>query len=216
MSLKKKSANVSSSFKNIFVTSNGKVKNSPIKNMNGLTLKELHRNDDELDPKLKEDLKIMIDIIEDIKKKKYSNKSMDNEEFCSYLKTNLTKRKMKKLFEVLLLKKKYSDDKTMLELCEELRIHRPDLMRPRVLNLFLAIINTVLSKTSIMILLMISCPILDYNKFTLQSGFFLYLLLRQGSYFMPKGFRLGNRIRARHSARKIIGDTRKNKNKELE
>jgi hypothetical protein len=40
------------------------------------------------------------------------------------------------------------------------------------------------------------------------SGATVYNILRQVSYFMPKGYRLGNRIRARHSARKIIGDTR--------
>ena len=39
----------------------------------------------------------------------------------------------------------------------------------------------------------------------------MYNILRQASYFMPKGLRMGNRIRARLSARKIIGDTRQNR-----
>lgn len=39
----------------------------------------------------------------------------------------------------------------------------------------------------------------------------MYNILRQASYFMPKGFRMGNRVRARNSAREIIGNTRKNR-----
>ena len=38
----------------------------------------------------------------------------------------------------------------------------------------------------------------------------VYNFIRVGTYFMPRGFRLGNRSRAVQSARRVIGDTRKN------
>ena len=40
----------------------------------------------------------------------------------------------------------------------------------------------------------------------LSGGIYMtvYNILRQASYYMPRGFRLGNRVRARHSAKKIL------------
>ena len=273
MSLKIKSSTPSRSLKRISLTQNGKVKNSPIKEMNGLSLKELVKNDEKLDSKLKTDLQQITMIMEEQRSQNYSNEKMDEEVYCLYLKKKVNRKKMKKLLEVLLLKKIYIEEKSMNELCELLRKHRPDLMRPRILNLILGIIHVIFNKTAITLFLLMTGVIgfytfgqlketipdlandifnkslenasiqllkkgqkLSPNDIAFYRGFAnsyasnfikgasivegakqafygttIYNILRQASYFMPKGFRLGNRIRARHSARKLIGDTRKNK-----
>lgn len=254
MSLKRKSSTPSRSLKRISLTQTGKVKNSPIKEMNGLSLKELVKNDKKMDPKLRDDLNMITTTMESSEIKNQSFAKMEQRHYCHYLKTKITKKTMKKLFDVLLLKHKYSEKMDMDELCTILSKHRPDLMRPRVLNFILALINTVFNKTAITICCItmgivasvystetgtgkilrenIGEPLAElllgpnanlridsYGPGTaLLSGAVVgigsatfYNLLRQVSYFMPKGFRLGNRIRARHSARKLIGDTRKNK-----
>ena len=257
--------------------------------MNGMSLDKLIKNDKKLDPDLVDVFRKLTTLAEEEKKKKYSNdKKMAEEEFCNYLKTKITRKKMKKLFEVLLLKHRYSDNKDMTELCHELRLHRPDLMRPRLLNLVLRIINVVFNKTAIIVFLIIfgltlkvcytDLKLIDliedetqrvnniYNsavnnidikidKLTdgadlsfmeehmslslkdlkqigelntekelyliltglskeaiigytsiLTGGIYMtvYNILRQASYYMPRGFRLGNRVRARHSAKKIL------------
>lgn len=245
MSLKRKSSTPSRSLKRISLTQTGKVKNSPIKEMNGLSLKELVKNDEKIDSKLKSDLQQINMIMEEQRSQKYSNEKMDKDVYCLYLKKKVNRETMKKLFEVLLLKDKYSEGKNMDELCTLLSKHRPDLMRPRVLNLILAAVNIVFNKTAITIFLLLSGIIgmfyynVDWSILEgmpqheaiknlvgplgitskrgisafvgVANGFngaTIYNILRQVSYFMPKGYRLGNRIRARHSARKIIGDTR--------
>ena len=63
---------------------------------------------------------------------------------------------MKKLFDVLLLKHKYTEKKSLTELCYDLSTHRPDLMRPRILNTLLAIINVIFNKTAIIIFLLMT------------------------------------------------------------
>lgn len=289
-----KTPSKSYSLRKMSLTKEGKVKNSPMKSMNGLSLKKLIQNDQKMDPSLREELQKINMIIEDTKSNNYSNEKMKEKEFCAYLKTNVNREKMKKLFDVLLLKHKYSEKKSLTELCYDLRIHRPDLMRPRILNTLLAIINVIFNKTAIIIFLLMTGIAFNLsfkylqnsdkfnqlkdvftNQFEIGPGKILndnieklqqqinsldpesekisflksnlenlikdrdnqfsnflktsisgahlgvgvlsgaasmtmYNILRQASYFMPKGFRMGNRIRARHSARKIIGDTRKN------
>ena len=259
MSLKRKSSTPSRSLKRISLSTDGKVKNSPIKEMNGVSLKELIKNDKKMDPKLRDDLNVITTTMESSEIKNQSFAKMEQRHYCHYLKTKITKKTMKKLFDVLLLKHKYSEKMDMDELCTILSKHRPDLMRPRVLNFILALINTVFNKTAITICCItmgivaavsykdsgtgkflrgnIGEPLAKWsvefgNMITKEQNVFesykpvsallsgavvgigsatFYNLLRQVSFFMPKGYRLGNRIRARHSARKIIGDTRRNK-----
>lgn len=294
-----KTPSKSHSLRRMSLTKDGKVKNSPMKSMNGLSLKKLIENDQKMDPSLREELQKINMIIEDTKSDNYSNEKMKEEVFCLYLKTKIDREKMKKFFlSLYLLKHKYSDKKNLTELCYELRIHRPDLMRPRVLNTLLAIINVIFNKTAIIIFLVMTGIMFTSWRYTLKqdlsieqlkkeftiyfyeygpgqdfknriqilrekikscletesaektqmkdklrelimerdnqlssylknsinftqiyypidAGFkagaasmTIYNILRQASYFMPKGFRMGNRVRARHSARKIIGDTR--------
>ena len=248
MSLKRKSSTPSRSLKRISLTQTGKVKNSPIKEMNGLSLKELIKNDKKMDPKLRDDLNMITTTMESSEIKKQSFAKMKQQHYCHYLKTKVNRKTMKKLFEVLLLKHKYSEEKDMDKLCTILSKHRPDLMRPRVLNLILAVINIVFNKTAITIFLLVSgiFGMFYYNALTNGDfqfnplhqqlvelltplgitsakdistlvgvtnafcGATIYNILRQVSYFMPRGLRLGNRIRARHSARHLIGDTRRN------
>lgn len=282
-----KTPSKSYSLRRMSLTKEGKVKNSPMKNMNGLSLKKLIENDQKIDPSLREELQKINMIIEETKSKNYSNEKMKEEEFCNYLKTRVSREKMKKLFDVLLLKNKYSEKKDLTELCHDLRIHRPDLMRPRILNTLLAFINVFVNKTAIIIFLVMTGvgfkysfkyfqdykhlnKLKDYCRQEYHHGWgweinneikslqkqiksldlesekinylkdkinglikekadgtllltksviglvsgvtsmTMYNILRQASYFMPKGLRMGNRIRARHSSRKIIGDTRQN------
>lgn len=159
MSLKKKSTekNHSNDFRRLSITKTGRVKNSPFRKMNGLTVKELIRNDEKVDPKLMTDLKSLLllsenqESVKDLKKTK-----VDSKYFCSYLKKNINREKMKLLFEVLMLGDMYSDNKSMKELCENLQKHRPDLMRSRILNFIIDTVNGTFTKESILIFLISS------------------------------------------------------------
>ena len=54
--------------------------------MNGLSLKELVKNDEKLDSKLKTDLQQITMIMEEQRSQNYSNEKMDEEVYCLYLK----------------------------------------------------------------------------------------------------------------------------------
>ena len=71
MSLSKnKSMFVSRSLKKISLSKDGKVKNSPIKKMNGMSLDKLIKNDKKLDPDLVDVFRKLTTLAEEEKKKK--------------------------------------------------------------------------------------------------------------------------------------------------
>ena len=159
MSSKKVSSerNYSNNFKKLSITKAGRVKNSPFKKMNGLTVKQLIKNDEKVEPKLMVDLKSLLLLSENLERvKDLKNTKVDSEYFCSYLRKNIKREKMKLLFEVLILKDIYHDNKSMKQLCEDLQYYRPDLMRSRILNFIIDSVNGVFTKESILIFLISS------------------------------------------------------------
>ena len=194
MSLKKRSSKKSSSksIKNISITRSGKVKNSPIKSMNGLSMKELIKNDKKIDTNLMSDLKKLILLSEQSKEIKETK--VDSKYFCNYLKTNLTREKMKTLFHVLMLSKEYSDNKTMEHLCEDLRKYRPDLMRHRILNFLTLVMNTVFNKKAIIIFLIATgLMAILLSNMDLSNRLIPVSRIREEFYLKNKGRIVGHR-----------------------
>ncbi len=117
-SLKKKSMSISKS---------GIVRNSPIKEFNNLKLKD----------KLLEKKSLMkvFDGMKELKQKGYSNRIMETQEYCRYLRTHIDNEKMDKIMDILGIKD--SSLMTMEEKCQAIKEKAPYIMSPRSTNLLM-------------------------------------------------------------------------------
>ena len=116
--------------KKMSINKRGIIRNSPIKQMNGISLHQLHTK---IPP-----VKVVRNFISDIEKIKdiqNEDKPMNRDDFCIYLRSHVSEEQLKKIFEILEME--FDPKKEITELCKQIEEERPQIMSPWKVNVVL-------------------------------------------------------------------------------